>query len=125
MRPDGFALVRREPRIVVDDVEQRRIDLADIVEQRDPLDVSQLALAQICGICEDERVTRDAPDMRTRVSVVGIDRAEQRLEHGSGETLGNQASVALAHEQDSTCRSHREAEIAKHVGGAGKKRATR
>jgi len=63
--------------------------------------------------------------MSAGVLVIGIDRAEQRLEHGSGETLGNKASLALAHEQDSTGGSHRETEIPKHGGGGRKKRATR
>ena len=109
----------------MNDVEQRLVDLADIVEERDALDVAERALVEVGGIGEDECITSDAADVRAGFCVVRVDRAQQRFEHGGGETLGSEAALALADEQDAGCCSRREPEIAKHGAERRKKRATR
>jgi len=121
MRSHGLAFLRRQGRVVVNDVEQRLVDLADVMEEGDALDVPEGALAQVGGVGEDERITSDAADVRAGFSVVGVDRAQQGFEHGGGETLGREAALPLANEQGAGCCSRREPEIAKHGAEVGKK----
>jgi len=75
MRPDGVAFRRRQVRVVVNDVEERFVDLANIVEERDSLDVSERPLVDIGGLGENERITSDAADVSAGLCVVGIDSA--------------------------------------------------
>ena len=67
VRRDRPSLLRREPRVVVDDVEERFVDLADVVEEGDPSDAATHASGESCGVGEDERVLGDAADMVAQI----------------------------------------------------------
>ena len=62
--------------------------------------------------------------MRTGLAVVGVDCAEQRLEHRGREPLRCQAALTFANEQCRAHRPYRDSHDAYHGTGAGKKRAT-
>jgi len=103
----------------MNDVEKRFVDLANVVEERDPLDVPERPLVETGGVGENECITSDAADVSTGLCVVGVDSAQQRFEHGGGETFRSQAALPLAHEQHTAGCSSRKPEVAKH--GVGRK----
>jgi hypothetical protein len=63
------------------------VNLPDVVEQSDPFHVVLRVLVQVRGFGEHERVAGDAPHVRASLRVGGVDRVEQSLEEGRGETL--------------------------------------
>jgi len=85
---DRTALGGSESLDVVDDVEERLVDLADVVEQGDTSDPALLVLAESRCVGEDERVFGDTSDVYARVGVVGVDSAEERFEGGGGHAFG-------------------------------------
>ena len=99
VRGNGLALVRGELVRVVDDVEQRFVDLPDIVEECDTLDAAPHVLLEAGRVGEHERVRGDAADVRAGVGIVGIDGLEQRLERGGGDALRGLPSLELVPEQ--------------------------
>ena len=90
---------RREPGVVVKDVGDRLVDLADVVEQCDALDAVTRALVHVGRIGENQRIVGDAPDVGAGDGVVGVDGVEQRLERGGAEPLGVLARAAFANHQ--------------------------
>ena len=48
-----------------------------------------IAVVEVGRIGEDECVASDAADVGAGLGVVGVDRAEQCLEHGGSESLGD------------------------------------
>ena len=98
MRRDGAPLRGGERVLVVDDVEERLVDLADVVEERDALDALALVLGEVGRVGEDERVGGDAAHVRAGFRVVGVDGVEQRLERGGGEPLGGAAGLFATQE---------------------------
>ena len=95
MGEDGASLGGRQLRVVVDDVEERLVNLADVVEEGDALERAQLVLIETGGVAEDQRIAGDPPDVLSRFVVVGLDRVEQRLERGGREALGALATTAF------------------------------
>ena len=73
MRRDRTALGRGQPSSFVHDVEEGLVDLADIMEKRGKLDGATHGVVDAECVGEDERVTRDAPDVGTRLRVVRVD----------------------------------------------------
>jgi len=57
----------------VEDIRQRPVELADVVEERDTLDAVQRALVQTAFFAEYQRVGGDPADVRARNGVVGVD----------------------------------------------------
>ena len=101
VREDRSALGGGELAVVVDDVEERLVDLADVVKERDTLDDALVAVAQSGGVGEDEGVVGDAADVGAGLGVVGVDGVEERFEGGGGEPLGAlPAGVLALDEQD-------------------------
>ena len=88
VRGDGSTIGGGELLVVVDDVEERFVDLSDVVEERDALDALALVLRELGGVAEDERIGRDAPDVGAGLGIVGVDGVEQRFERRGGEPLG-------------------------------------
>jgi hypothetical protein len=95
MRGDRAALGRREASVVVDDIEQRLVDLSDVVEERDALDAAEDMVVETGGIAEDQRVSRHPSNMLSRFVVVGLDGVEDRLQRGSGKPLRGRAPATL------------------------------
>jgi len=106
-----LAFLLRELRLFMDDVEQRLVDLADVVEERDALHVPLLAGIEVGRFGEDERITSHTADVAAGFGVIGVDGAEECLEDGGGESFSGQTSLAFAEVERATCRSRREAEI--------------
>jgi len=95
MRGDGAPFGGREALHIVDDVEERLVDLADVVEERDTRDAATLTIREIGRFAEDECVFRDAPDMEAGIGIVGIDGPEERFECGGSHPLGGLARLEL------------------------------
>ena len=95
MGRDRPSLGRGEPAVVVNDVEERFVDLADVVEERDALDAAKDVVPETSGIAEDQRIARDLTDMLAGFVVVGFDRVENRLEGGGREPFGAGTAVVL------------------------------
>ena len=95
MRGNRAPLSRRESRAIVDDIEQRLVDFADVMEEGDALERPEVVFAESGAIPENQRVARDAADMLTGFVVVGFDRVEQGLECGCRKTIATLTSSAL------------------------------
>jgi hypothetical protein len=104
MGVDGPSLGCGELSLVVDDVEQRLVDLSDVVEERDAFDALAFVLGEVGGLTQDEGIRRDAPDMSSSVGVIRVDRVEERLESGGREALGRLSRVLLVSKENG-CRS--------------------
>jgi hypothetical protein len=85
---------------LMDDVEEGRVDLPNVVEECDPLEAAAGVVVQLGRASDDERVRRDAPDVSAGGVVVGVDRVEESLERCGGKTLAL-ADFAPAAEDDS------------------------
>ena len=85
---------------IVHDVEQRFVDLADVVKERDALDGVAAALVESGRFGDDQRVGRDAPNVLSSLGVICFDRVEQRLEAGGGEAFDGLTGAPLADEED-------------------------
>src|SRR6185369_12379969 len=81
-------LLWRELRRVVKDVRESLVELADVVEQRDPLDAVERSLIEPGGIAKNERIARDPTHVGACYGVVGIDGIQERLHRGRPEPLG-------------------------------------
>jgi 5'-deoxynucleotidase YfbR-like HD superfamily hydrolase len=77
MRDDGAPFGRRQVRVLVNDVEERFVNFADVVKESDALDDLLFMFVEISGIRDDERVHGDASDMRASLSVVRVDGIEK------------------------------------------------
>ena len=99
MRRDGASLGGREMGVFVDDVEQRLVNLADVMKERDAFHDPSFVLVELRGVREDEGVCGDASDVGASVGVVGVDGVEQRLEAGGGKAFGGFTAPAFAYEQ--------------------------
>ncbi len=95
MRQDGASLARGQLLGIVDDVEERLVNLSDVVKERDPLERAQLAVPQAGGVAKDQRVAGDSPDMLPGLMVIGLDGIEECLERGRRESLGALPASAL------------------------------
>ena len=104
VRVDRAPVGRAQRLVIMHDVEERFVDLADVVKERDALDGVAAALVESCRFGDDQRVGRHAPNMLSSFGVIGFDRVEQRLEAGGGETFDGLASCALADEKDGARR---------------------
>src|SRR5215207_8296953 len=108
MLGDRAAIGGGQGLLIVNDVEERFVDLSDVMKERHALDALALVLREIGGLAENERVGGDAAHMGPRFRVVGVDRVEDGLQCGGSEALGS-ASGLLAADQ--------------HCGGGGSGRA--
>lgn len=100
MGGDFPALGWRQAGGIVDDVEQRFVNLADVVKQGDAFDGTLPSLVEPGGIRDDEGVRRHATDVFASLGVVRFDGVEQRLEAGGGESFDRLAAAALALSDD-------------------------
>ena len=92
----------------VDDIEQRLMDLSDVVEEGDALDAALFGRRQVRRIREDERVARDASHMGAGLAVVRIDGVEERLEQGGRQAFGAFTSLVLVQRDGGSGRTKRE-----------------
>ena len=101
VRVDRSAVARRELRNIVHDVEQRFVDLADVVEERNAFHGALLVRVESCSVCDDKRACGDAADMHAGIRVIRLDGVEERFERGSGKSLEGLRCSTLAGEQRS------------------------
>ena len=84
----------------MDDVEQRFVDLADVVEERDALDRSWQSCSSSAGrLGEDQGVGGDAADVRAGSASLASMALSKRLERGGGEAFGDAAAPSFARER--------------------------
>jgi hypothetical protein len=93
---DGAAFGGGEVLDVVDDVEERLMDLANVVKEGDAQDAASSAPGKPCFLGEDEGVLRDAADVDAGIGIIGIDGAEERFEGGGGHAFGGLTLLKLA-----------------------------
>ena len=96
VRRDLAPLFARKTLPLVHDVEQRLVDLTDVVKERDPLDRPTLMLLEPRLVADDERVGGHAANVHPCLLVIGLDGVEQRLERGGSHALHQTAGLVLA-----------------------------
>ena len=99
MGDDGAALRGGEVRRLVDDVEERLVNLADVVKERDALDDLRLVLIELQRVGYDECVGGNTAGVRASLRVVGINRIEQCFHTRGREPLGRFAAMSFPHEE--------------------------
>jgi 23S rRNA (cytosine1962-C5)-methyltransferase len=104
MSRDRSPLLARESRSLVYDIEQRLVDLADVVEQRHPLDLVLHGVIGSAHLGQNECVAGHSAHVRPCFGVRCIDRVEQRFGQRSGQAFGASPTAALPREQ---CRAER------------------
>jgi predicted methyltransferase len=77
MREDLASFTGCETRVLVDDVEERFVNLPDIVEQRDALNDSSIVTIELRGFREDERVRGNSAHVCSGLSIVCVDCIEE------------------------------------------------
>jgi hypothetical protein len=83
----------------VNDIEQRLVDLADVVKERNAFDGALVVFIELRSIGDDERTRGDPAHVHACDRVVGFDGVEERLEAGTGETLERPVRFALTSEK--------------------------
>ena len=87
MGEDSASLSSGEMAVLVNDVEERFVDLADVMEQRHSLDDFLFMFVEVGGLREDERIRGNASNVRACFGVVRVDGIEQSLHAGSREAF--------------------------------------
>ncbi len=87
MRTNLSSFVRIQLPVVVNHVEERLVNLADVVEQCDAFDHVTGMSVGAHRVCQNERIPRDPPDMRASNRVVGVDGVEQGLHRSGAQPL--------------------------------------
>jgi len=77
VRGDGASFGRREMLDVMDDVEERLVDLADVVKEGDTQDSASSSPGKPCFFGEDEGELRDTADVDAGVGIVRVDGTEE------------------------------------------------
>jgi hypothetical protein len=126
MRIDGAAFGWCEAGIIVHDVEQRFVDLADVVKECDAFDRAPLMLFEACSVRDDQRVCGDASDVHAGNGIVCFNRVEQCFESGSGEATECLSGLSFLEERgaagDRSEGSESEREVGLHALRERKKR---
>ena len=102
---DGLPLARRQVSVVVNDVEQRFVNLADVVKERDALDGASLVVVELRGLGECNGIGGNTTHVGAGLRVVRVDGIEQRFKCGGGETLGGLTAATLLNKEHSDGRS--------------------
>jgi len=96
MRGDRVPLGIGQGRPVVNDVEQRLVDLSDVVKEGDTLDGKPRPVIELGGFGKCQRISCDPPDVGAGLVIVGVDGVEERFQRSSGETFRCTTSDAFA-----------------------------
>jgi hypothetical protein len=96
---DLAALRRCELRWLVQDIEQRSVDLPDVVKERDTLDGATRTLVEASGVGNDQRIGSYAPNVHSGLLIVCLDGIEQGLKCRTREALQGAARATLANDQ--------------------------
>ena len=122
MRHHRATLLGRQFGGLVEDVAERAVQLADVVEERDSLHAMLLAFVETGRFGQDQSVGRDTTDMGTGVAIVRIDRIQQRLQRCRAQTLRSGSQGVLADGQPARRSSNRNRDDLSHYHFPGKKR---
>lgn len=123
VRRDQTALLRRHLGVViVHDIEERFVNLPNIVEERDALDAPDGGLIEPRGTRECHAIDSDASHVRSRHGVVRIDGVEQSLERGGGEACRPLGLAMLPNEERPNTGAEGEKNRLSHGEERGKNR---
>lgn len=101
---DGLAVGLGELLIaIMDDVEERRGDLADIVEEGDAFDLPLLGLVESGGLGENDGGCGDTTHVPSGIGVVGVDGEEEGFEGCGAESFGRLARITFTHPGEGEC----------------------
>ena len=120
MRGDCLTLGGREIGVLVNDVEQRLVDLADVVKERDALDVLFLVIIEMRGVGEDEGVGGDTTNVGASFGVVCVDRVEEDFQARRGDAFARLAPAVLPDEVSASEDAGGESGDRTHDGAMGK-----
>jgi hypothetical protein len=87
MREDCAPLLGRQVCAVVHDVQERFMNLADVVEERDALDGSHVAIVEVSGVAEDEGVASHPTEVLARLVIGGFDSVQECFERCGSEAF--------------------------------------
>jgi len=110
VRRNGFALSSGQARTFVNDVEQRFVDLPDVVKQRHALDLVLRRLVGAIRLGQDACIPRHAAHMGARLLIRGVNCIEQRFGQGRRESFGTPAPPSLPRQQRRAKRRRRSPE---------------
>jgi len=99
---DRATIGRGQRLLIVDDVEQRFVDLPNVVEECHSLDALALVLGEVGRLAEDQRVGGHATGVSARFGIVRVDGIEQRLQCGGGKAFGGTAGLLAADQHGSS-----------------------
>jgi hypothetical protein len=85
---------------LANDVEERLVDLANVVKERRKLDSAPFRSFDAQRLGENQRVLGYTPDVGARLPIVGVNGAEQGFESGGGKPLGAFSELSLAEDSD-------------------------
>jgi 23S rRNA (cytosine1962-C5)-methyltransferase len=122
MRRDRAPRLGSEARVLVDDVDECLVDLADVVKEGDTLDGALLGVREAGSVGQRQGVGGDAPDVVACLGIIGTDCIEERLEGRGAEALGGTACPALAHDQRAEGETDRERHESIHEREVSKNR---
>lgn len=124
MRRDCLALSGREIGVLVNDVEERFVDLADVVEQGHALDILPFVFVQLRGVGEDERVRCNTSDVGARFGIIRVDRVEEGFEARGGDPFARLTPTVLADQIRAGKDAGAESEESAHGEARGKIRTS-
>jgi hypothetical protein len=99
MGRDLAPLGRAQLRVVMHDVEERFMNLSDVVKQSDAFDRAALSVVQSGRIADDESVRGDSPHVHPGLRIVGFDGVQQRFECRRGQAFDGSTCTPLTNDQ--------------------------
>jgi hypothetical protein len=99
MREDRAPFFGRERGMIAHRVDQRFVNLADVVEEGDALECAHLMVSEVGRIPQNECVSADAAEMLACLVVGRFDRVQERFEGRGGQSFGAPAPHVFEAEQ--------------------------
>ena len=113
-----------EMRVLVNDVEERLVNLPNVMEQRHALDDFPSVGTELGGVGDDQGVGGDATHVRTGLCVIRVDRIEQRFQAGGGKSLRRRSTAAFSYEERAARNAGEDDESGSHAEWVGKIRTS-
>ena len=88
-----------EMRVLVNDVEERFVNLPNVMEQRHALDDFPSVGTELGGVGDDQGVGGDATHVCAGLRVIRVDCIEQRFQAGGGKSLRRRSTAAFSYEE--------------------------
>ena len=120
VRADGAALGWSQLAGLVHHIEERLVDLSNVMEQRGELDRASDTLVHSARIRDGEGVGGNATNVCPGLRIICVDGAQERLEGGGGKPLSSMAPAALIDENPAERDAGRDQNRSNHGHNKGK-----